>query len=135
MKAQFTFEECGKIFQAVARIEAKFETLEKAKKEHNDLSLEFDTIFAELNYSFSGASDYVHELFERKCTAMDAEEKAEKAARKAVKDFGKMIGLGMYYDDLVEYEVKRYIDKGYNELRMVKDVKYLAKEAARRIEY
>lgn len=137
MKTQFTFAEVGKIFQSIARIEEKFQKLEKAEKLHEEISEKFDAEFKKLGYTFAGASQEVYDLFDAKCNAMDAEERAEKNCLAEVKKFVEMIGIGEGYDDIVADEIKGYCKNifYYSKERVVRDVKYMAKRAAERIEY
>lgn len=137
MKTQFSFADVTKIFNAVARIETKSNKLEIAKASHDKLSAEFDAEFSKLGYTFDGASQEVHDMFEAKCKAMDGEEKAEKSLWAEVKKFAKMVGIGEGYDDIVAEELKSYMRNRYycSGARMVRNVKYMAKRAAERIDY
>lgn len=136
MKTQFTFAEVGKIFQSIARIEEKFQKREKAEELHDELSRKFDAEFEKLGYTFDGASQEVHDLFAAKCNAMDAEERAENSCWAEVKKFAKMVGIGEGCDDIVADEIKTYCkNKYYCRERVVRNVKYIAKRAAERIEY
>lgn len=136
MKSEFTFKQVSEIFAQVYKIEAKSAAYEKAEIEHDNLSNHFDSEFAKLGYSFAGASPEVHELFEAKCKAMETEEKARKALRSAVKIFAGLVGIGENYDDIIADEIKAYIKNDYyHRERVVRNVKYMAKRAAERINY
>lgn len=137
MKKEFTFKEAGEIFKQVYAVESKFQTLIDAEIKADKLSRDFDERFKELNYTFMGATQADHDLFDQKCKARDAEEKASKAAYKTVVKFAEMVGIGQNYDDIIAEEVKAYIKNKfyYNGMRVVRNVKYLAKRAAERIEY
>lgn len=137
MKSEFTFQQVGEIFKQVYKIEAKAQAYEKAEIEHDSLSNHFDAEFAKLGYSFRGASQEIHDLFDAKCKAEETEQKARKALNAAVKVFAGMVGIGEGYDDIIADEIKYYIkrDYAYSRERVVRSVKYMAKRAAERINY
>ena len=137
MKNQFTFNEVGKIFKVVYEIEERGNAYKAAREEYETIGAKFDARFAELNYSFRNSTKEDRALFEIKCDAMDNMDKKEKAFNRAVKKFSYMVGIGENYDDIVAEELKGYCrNVSYYKIeRIIRDVKYMAKRAAERIEY
>ena len=131
MKYEYNFNEMAEIFAAVANIEDKFNALQEAESKYDDLSNTFDAEFAALGYTFTGASQEVHDLFDAKCAALDDRDKAERAVFKAVKKFISVAGVGENYIDCDERDLIDFVSKKYHYSaeRIVADAKYIAKRA------
>lgn len=137
MKTNFTFDELSKVFAAIAKIEnaaAKQIESEKAYEEKNNI---FDAEFAKYGYTFFNAPKELQVMFDEKCALMDENEKAERKAYKAVKDFAALLEIGNGPADWVEDDVKEYIkEKRYYRIAAIADhCKYLAVNAAHKISY
>lgn len=136
MKYNFTFTEASKIFAQVTKIENAVSEYNKAAAEYDDLSNTFDAEFAKYNYTFFNAPKELQDLFDKKCAAFDANEKAERKAYKTIKEFAVMIGVGENYCDCWEDDIKKYLKNRYywEAPKMVYKVKALAMDAARKID-
>ena len=139
MKTNFTFDELSKVFAAIAKIENAANAQVEANKAYEEKSAIFDAEFKKYGFTFFNAPAELQIMFDEKCALMDAHEKAERKAYKAIKDFAALleIGNGGYYTDWVEDDVKAYINgkRYYNVVKVADHCKYLAVNAARKIRY
>lgn len=132
MKLEYNFKEMAEIFAAVSNVENKFNILDEVSAKYDDLSNTFDAEFERLGYTFMGASQDVHDLFDAKCSAGTAVERADKAAFNAVKKFIKVAGVGENYIECDERELIDWVNHKYyySAARIISDIKYIAKRAA-----
>ena len=137
MKTNFTFDELSKIFAAISKIETAATNQIEAEKAYNEKSAIFDAEFEKYGYTFFNAPKELQVMFEEKCALMDAHEKAERKAYKAVKDFAALIENGNGPCDWVEDDVKAFINNKYyfDIEKVASHCKYLAIVAARKINY
>ena len=137
MKTNFTFDELSKVFAAIAKIENAANAQVEANKAYEEKSAIFDAEFEKYGYTFFNAPKELQVMFDEKCALMDAHEKAERKAYKAIKDFAGMLEIGNGPADWVEDDVKAYI-KGkryYNVAKVADHCKHLAIVVARKIRY
>ncbi len=139
MKTNFTFDELSKVFAAIAKIENAANKQIESTKAYEEKSNIFDAEFEKYGFTFMNAPKELQVMFDEKCALMDEQEKAEKKAFKAIKEFAALleIGNGGYYTDWVEDDVKAYINgkRYYNVVKVADHCKYLAVNAARKIKY
>ncbi len=139
MKTNFTFDELSKVFAAIAKIENAANKQIESEKAYEEKSEIFDAEFEKYGFTFMNAPKELQVMFDEKCALMDEQEKAQKKAFKAIKEFAVLLGIGEGSDwtDWVEDDVKAYI-KGkryYNVVKVADHCKYLAVNAARKIKY
>lgn len=135
MKYEFSFTEASKIFAQVSKIENAVSEQTKLSAEYDSISNTFDAEFAKYNYTFFNAPKELQELFEEKTAIYDANEKAERKAYKAIKEFAELVGVGENYCDCWEDDIKKYLKNRYywEAPKMVYKCKSLAKDVARKI--
>ena len=131
MKYNYTFEEVSKIFAQVAKIEKKASAKEEAVAAYEAKSHEFDIEFKKYGYSFFNTPEELHSMFEEKCRLENERDKAEKAYRKAAKEF--VVMWEMSKDDYEEEAIIRYSEYVYDCYRFVSHIKYWALHVSRRI--
>jgi hypothetical protein len=137
MKTNFTFEELSKIFAAITKIEDAANKQQEAEQAYEEKGRIFDAEFAKCGYTFFKAPKELQVMFDEKCALMDAREKAERKAYKAIKDFAALMEIGNGCREWEEDDVKEYIGKKwyFNTAKVVERCKYLAIVAARKITY
>lgn len=136
MKTNFTFEELSKIFASVAKIEAAAMKQIEIAKAYEEKGKTFDVEFEKCGYTFRNAPKELMVLFDEKTSLMDARDRSERKAYKAIKDFAALVGIGVgNFYDWDEDCVKEYINKKYyfKVERVVEHCKCLAMEATRKI--
>lgn len=131
MKYNYTFEEVSKIFAQVAKIEKKASAMEEAAAAYEIKSHEFDIEFKKYDYSFRNAPEEVFTMFAEKCHLEDERDKAEKVYRKAAKEF--VVMWEMSKDDYEEKVIIRYSNYNWYHKSFVRDIRYWALKASRRI--
>ncbi len=135
MKTNFTFDELSKVFASVAKIQSAATKQMEAEKAYEEKSIEFDAEFEKYGYTFFNAPKELQVMFDEKCALMDVREKAERKARKVIKEFAAMLEIGNGPCDWVEDDVKEYIDRklSFKVGKIADHCEYLAKMAAKRI--
>lgn len=135
MKTNYNFDELSKVFASVSKIEKLAAAQIEAEKAYNEKGNAFDAEFAKYNYSFFNAPKELHVMFNEKCALMDARDKAEKKAYKAVKEFAAFVEAGNGPTDWVEDEVKAYVErKSYFLIdKIARYCTYLAVDIANRV--
>ena len=136
MKTEFTFAEVAKIFAQVEKVENAANWAAETSDKFTCIDAKFDGEFEKYNYTFFGAPDSLHDLFEQKTSAMDAMKKAERKAFKAIKDFAEIIGINENPGDYAEVKINYFLhNRCYWEIAdMVYAVKSLAMDATRKID-
>lgn len=135
MKISFTFAELAVIFGQVEKVEVAIKQFKEATEKYNKADAVFEDAFAKHNYTFWGAPESLHTMFDEKSNLMAVRDKAERKAYKTIKDFGQLIGIGEGYVDICEEYVKQYISEKYfwRATEMVERVKHLALDASRKV--
>lgn len=136
MKTEFTFAEVAKIFAQVEKVENAANWAAETRDKYMCIETKFEDEFDKYNYTFFGAPDSLSDLFEKKTAAMDAMDKAERKAFKAIKDFAEIIGINENPSDYAEVKINYFLhNRCYWETAdMVYNVKSLAMDAARKID-
>lgn len=137
MKHNVTFEEVGKVFQIVVKIENAVAEYRDATIKADELENQFDAEFKKYNYTFFNAPASLNDLFDAKCSAKDDEDKKMKAIRNYVKKFIEMAGLNDGYREYWEDEIISFAVRPYHHKieRVVFDVKLAAKNLAKYINF
>ena len=137
MKAQFTYGEVAKVFAQVEKVNNCIKNVEENKATYEGIEANFDTAFAAAGYTFRGDDGTLHEMFAEKLNAHKEYLKAVRNAYNAIKEFGKLIEIGVGYIEYTEEKVLRFIaDKRYGDLASTGErVKHLAFTACKRIPF
>ena len=135
MKTNFTFDELSKIFAAVAKIEVLLNEQVYAASAYEKNDAEFDKQFEKYGYTFFGAPQELHTMFDEHCKLMDERDKAQRRTFKAIKDFAALVEVGSGCREWFEDTIKDYIaSKHYwNAEKVVRYCKSLAVIIANRV--
>jgi hypothetical protein len=135
MKTNFTFDELSKIFALVAKMDVLVKEQVYAVSAYDKMDAEFDKLFEKYGYTFYGASQELHTVFEEKCKLMDDRDKTARRTFKAVKDFAALVEIGGGLRDFLEDEIKDYIaaKRYWNAEKVVRHCRSLAVIIANRV--
>ena len=136
MKSNFTFEEVSKILATVVKVDSFAKKQMEATKAYDEKDEIFDAEFAKYGYTFFGAPEELHIMFNEKCALMDVMEKAERKAYKVIKEFMALImdanRCDWYEEDVIYYIKHKYY---FNVEKIAERCKSLAVMAAGKIRY
>lgn len=108
MKYETSFAEVAEIFKAVAKVQDAVKNYKEAEELYRDKDMAFDAEFAKYGYTFYGAPQELHTMFDEKLALMDKRDKAEAAYNRAAKKAIELLGLD---------------ERDYNDERILKDFK------------
>lgn len=109
MKTNYTFDELSKIFATVAKMDSAVNEQVEITTVYEEKESEFDAEFKKYGYSFFGAPAELHTMFDEKCRLMDAKNRAERKARKIIKDFAYFTEIGNGPCEWYEDEIKKFV--------------------------
>ena len=135
MKFDFTFAELSKAFSMISKIDILVKNQKEAEKEYECADRNFDAEFEKFGYTFFGAPQELHDLFDKKIELLNKREKAEKKIYKAIKEFAEILGVGSGSSNWEEETIKNFIRNKYyfDAEKIAKGCKYLAKLATNRL--
>lgn len=137
MKTNFTFAEAAKIFAQVDKVIAAVKEQEAIYAEYSEIEAAFDDEFEKYNYSFFGAPQELHEMFNKKMAMYDKKRAAERKAYRAIKDFAALVNIDENIFDFYEEDIARYLKHKYywQATDIVKKVKSIALSVSRKISF
>lgn len=135
MKTNFTFDELSKIFALVAKMDVLVKEQVYAASAYEKNDAEFDKQFEKYGYTFFGAPQELHTMFDEHCKLMDERDKAERRTFRVIKDFAALVEIGGGLRDFLEDEIKDYIagKRYWNAERVVRHCRSLAVIIANRV--
>lgn len=108
MNYETSFAEVAEIFKAVAKVQDAVKNYNEADELYQDKDKAFDAEFEKYGYTFHGAPQELHTMFDEKCALLDKRDKAEAAYKRAAKKAVELLGLD---------------EREYNDARILQDFK------------
>lgn len=134
MKYEVNFAEAAQMFNAVAKVEEAAKNFKEAEAVYNEKDLAFCNELAKYNYSFFGAPESLHTMFEEKSALMDVRDKAEAAYKRAAKKAVEVLELDENIYEEAEI-IKNFKRGDYAIDAFIYGIKYHAMKMARYINF